>query len=99
MEVRVSGKLAMLATVGEIARRFDVPIHRIEFVIRTREIQAIGRAGHAWVYGETGVQAIGRALQEIEDRRKERARGSSRGGNEAPGMDESTPNDRAMSVA
>jgi hypothetical protein len=45
-------------TVGEIARRIDVPLHRVEYLIRARRIAAIGRAGNARVFSESVVQRI-----------------------------------------
>ena len=40
----------LLLTVGEIARRLDTKVHRIEYIIRSRNIEATGWAGHARVF-------------------------------------------------
>ena len=57
-------------TVGEIARRLDEKVHRIEYVIRSRQIPAVGWAGHARVFSEAAYQRI-----ESELVRMDRARG------------------------
>ena len=43
-------------TVGEIARRLGEPVHRIEYVIRSRDIQPAGRAESAYIYTEADVR-------------------------------------------
>ena len=54
-------------TVGEIARRHGVPIHRVQYLLRTRaDIQPAARAGTTRVYGEADVDRIGEHLQAIE---------------------------------
>lgn len=54
-------------TVGEIARRLGEPVHRIEYVIRTREIKPVSRAGHAGIYSEGDVQYIASELRRIDE--------------------------------
>lgn len=54
-----------LLTIGEIARRLNEPIHRIEYVIRARRIRPCGRAGNARVFGEESVEAISLELHRI----------------------------------
>ena len=44
-----------LLTVGEIARRLQQPIHRIEYLIRTRKIVPTSVAGNARVFTEADV--------------------------------------------
>ena len=56
-------------TVGEIARRSGVPIHRIEYVIRARGVTPSGRAGNAYVYAEADVRRIIGELQRIDRER------------------------------
>ena len=48
----------MLPTVGEIASRLGVPIHRVEYVVRSRDIEPAGRAGNARVFSEAAVDRI-----------------------------------------
>jgi hypothetical protein len=54
-----------MPTIGEIARRLGQPIHRIEYVIRTRHIRPCGWAGTARVFPEDAVQIITGELQRI----------------------------------
>jgi DNA-binding transcriptional MerR regulator len=61
-------------TVGEIARRLDVPIHKVEYLIRAREIQPKGWAGNARVFSETDVDRIAGELQQFSADGREVAR-------------------------
>ena len=54
-------------TVGEIARRLGEPVHRIEYVIRTRELKPVSRAGHAGIFSEGDVQYIASELRRIDE--------------------------------
>ena len=58
-----------MPTIGEIARRLGEPAHRVEYVIRARQIQPCGWAGHARVFSEEAVQAIAAELQRIDSTR------------------------------
>ena len=63
------------ATVGEIARRLGEPIHRVSYVINSRRIKPVGRAGNAHVYAEANVPYIATELHRItKDRTAETAR-------------------------
>ena len=64
-----------VATVGEIARRLGESLHRIEYVIRSRNIQPAGRAGHARIFAEADVAYIADELRHI-DARQEPAAGA-----------------------
>lgn len=57
---------ATLPTVGEISRRLDVPLHRIEYVIRSRQIEPVSVAGNSRVFSEQQVQLIASELRRIE---------------------------------
>ncbi len=59
-------------TVGEIARRMGKPIHCVDYVIRTRGIKPIGRAGNANIYAETDIPYIASELRRIDEERKGR---------------------------
>lgn len=61
--------LPVAPTVGEIARRFDVPIHRVEYVIRSRAIQPTLRAGNIRVFSEAAADRIGAELLQIRGKR------------------------------
>jgi DNA-binding transcriptional MerR regulator len=54
-----------LPTVGEIARRLGVEVHRVEYVIRTRRVTPAGRAGNALVYTDQDVERIASELNRI----------------------------------
>jgi hypothetical protein len=56
----------VLPTIGEIARRFDVPPHRVEYVVESRGIEPTGIAGHARVFDEPAVNRIASELRRIE---------------------------------
>ena len=65
----MNDKASELPTVGSIARRFGVSTHKVEYVIETRGINPIGRAGNARVFSEASVRHIGSELHRIaEDR-------------------------------
>jgi len=60
----------VVPTVGEIARRTGYPVHKIEYVIRARDIAPTGRAGNAYIYGEADVQHVTYELQRIDRERE-----------------------------
>ena len=53
-------------TVGEIARRTGYPVHRVEYVIRSRNICPSSRAGNARVFTEADVEQIASELRRID---------------------------------
>lgn len=55
-----------LPTVGVIARRLGVPLHKVEYVIRARRIEAAGRAGNARVFTDADVDRIFSELRRME---------------------------------
>lgn len=57
-------------TVGEIARRLGESLHRIEYVIRSRNIQPAGRAGHVRIFAEADVAHIADELRHIDARQE-----------------------------
>ncbi|HEY7313864.1 MAG TPA: MerR family transcriptional regulator [Gemmataceae bacterium] len=58
-----------MPTVGEIARRLAEPVHRIEYILRTRNIRPAGIAGNSRVYAEEDVERIAAELQGIDARK------------------------------
>ncbi|MCM2369438.1 hypothetical protein [Aporhodopirellula aestuarii] len=56
----------LLLTVGEIARRLDTKIHRIEYIIRSRRIEATGCAGHARVFSQASLDHIASKLSRMD---------------------------------
>lgn len=61
--------LIKVPTVGEIARRNGVPIHRVEYVIRSRHILPIGKAGNSLIYNSEAVERIASELRRIDEER------------------------------
>jgi DNA-binding transcriptional MerR regulator len=66
--------IPLAPTVGEIARRYGVPVHRVEYVIRSRNIRPSGRAGNCRIFREEDVERIASHLRHI-DRQKGGAHG------------------------
>lgn len=60
-----------LLTVGEIARRLDEEVHRIEYVIRSRNIRPVGWAGNARVFCDADLDRIASELRRIAEDRGE----------------------------
>jgi hypothetical protein len=65
-------KAQSLPTVGVIAAEEGVPVHAVEYVIRTRGIEPSGWAGNARVYAGAEVARIKSELRRIQ-REKEAA--------------------------
>lgn len=64
-------ELESLLTVGEIARRLDCEVHRIEYIIRSRHIAPVCWAGHARVFSDADLDRIASELSRIERGRGE----------------------------
>ena len=62
-------------TVGEIARRYQTSVHRVEYAIRAHGIEPVSRAGNARVFSEDAVRRIGEILGAESAQREEAARG------------------------
>ena len=62
----MSDFIPAMLTVGEISRRLGQPLHKIEYVIRSRQILPSARAGNARVFSEPHVGLIARELKRIE---------------------------------
>jgi DNA-binding transcriptional MerR regulator len=61
---------AVAPTVGVIARRLGVPIHRVEYLIRSRNLQPVSRAGNLRVFAESDVDRIASELRRMDADRK-----------------------------
>lgn len=56
-----------LLTVGDIAARVGEPLHRVEYVLRTRrQLRPLGRVANARVYNESDLQFIKSELRRID---------------------------------
>lgn len=68
-------RLPAFNTVGRIAERLGVRLHRVLHVVATRHhIRPAARAGAARLYDETAVAQIRHELNAIDARRSERER-------------------------
>jgi DNA-binding transcriptional MerR regulator len=56
--------------IGSIARRLNAPVHRIEYIIRSRGITPAFTAGNARVFTEADVQHIASELRRIDQERE-----------------------------
>lgn len=57
--------LANLFTIGEIARRLGCQPSRIDYAIRSRNIEPAGRVGNLRVFSEANVEHIASELKRI----------------------------------
>ena len=55
-----------LLTVGGLCRRTGEPLHRINYVLRSRKIQPSGRAGVLRIFDEPAAKQIEAALEQID---------------------------------
>jgi hypothetical protein len=69
-EVGMIVNAAIAPTVGVIARRLGEPLHRIEYVIRSRRLQPAGRAGNLRVFSESDIVFIAGELRRMDARRE-----------------------------
>jgi len=65
-EYEMTSHVPPFPTVGEIARRLSVPVHRIVYVLRSRDIPPAGRAGNARVFRDTDVAVIEAEIRRID---------------------------------
>lgn len=56
-------------TIGVLAERLHVPIHRVEYLVRSRDIQPKERAGHLRVFDEKAVETLRQEIQAGNQRR------------------------------
>ena len=66
--LNISKGLAVdIFSVGEIAQRLSVPLHRVEYQIRTRDIRPQVTAGGRNFYNKATLQRIAGELQKIDE--------------------------------
>ena len=58
-----------LLTVGKLAEMTRLPVHKVQYVLRSREIHEVQRAGNARVFSAGTVDAIREAVQGMEARK------------------------------
>lgn len=59
----------MALTIGEISRRLQCSVHRVEYLIRARGIVPCQLAGHVRLFTEGDLSLLGSELEAIEARR------------------------------
>lgn len=62
----MSNNVPSSPTVGEIARRLAVPIHRVEYVIRSRNLKPASRAGNLRVFSEADIAFVAGEIVRID---------------------------------
>jgi hypothetical protein len=67
--MQMVAKAPAALTVGEIGRRLDKPVHRIEYILRSRNIKPTNIAGNARVFSEADVRYIDSELRRIDEER------------------------------
>lgn len=65
----MADQLPQLRTAGVIAAELNVPLGRVLYVLRTRAIKPIGRAGVLRLYDRAAAERVRTSLKEIEDGR------------------------------
>lgn len=61
--------MTILPTIGVISKQLGVPAHRVEYVIVSRGIKPVGRAGNARVFSASAVGLIKDELAKIDSER------------------------------
>jgi DNA-binding transcriptional MerR regulator len=60
---------AQSLTTGEMARQIGVAVHRVEYVIKSRSIQPVERAGTLRIFSEADRDFIAAELRRIDEER------------------------------
>jgi hypothetical protein len=55
-----------LLTVGDIAKIVNEPIHRCQYLLKSRDINPIARLGNHYVYDTSAVSRIQQILAEVD---------------------------------
>jgi len=71
-------------TVGEIARRIGCPIHRVEYLIRSRRLKPREKAGNARVFSDEDVRFIEAEIRRIDTQKGVEHDSTRRGRKEVP---------------
>ncbi|MBV8078444.1 MAG: hypothetical protein JO284_18685 [Planctomycetaceae bacterium] len=54
-----------LYSIGHLSEKFGVPVHKLEFAIKSRKIEPCGWAGNSRIFDEEGAEKVGAALSQI----------------------------------
>jgi hypothetical protein len=69
----VTERVPVAPTIGEIARRLAVPIHRVEYIVRSRDLAPASWAGNCRVFSEADVTFIGAQIRRTDAERERTA--------------------------
>ena len=61
--------MGKLLTTGVIAERIGVPLHRVVYIIQSRGIKPIARAGPANVYDDAAMESVRDEVRRIDEHR------------------------------
>ena len=67
--MNVGNKVPKLDTSGRIAAKLGVPLHRVTYIISSRGIEPVARAGRLRLYDRGAVALIRHELNAIDARR------------------------------
>lgn len=62
-----------LNTVGVIAAKLGVPVHRVEYILRARTIEPVSRAGGLRIFTPEQAEQIADDLRHVDDREEGKA--------------------------
>jgi len=65
----MNDKLPRLNTIGRLAAKLNRPVHRIEYLIRSRGIEPAALAGNVRLFSEAVLPILRRELNTVEARR------------------------------
>lgn len=60
----MSQDVPVALTIGEVARQLQVPLHSAEYLVRSRGIQPVARAGNARLFSEAHVRLLRSVLDQ-----------------------------------
>lgn len=68
---RLSGEVQefLVLTIGEIARRVGVELHRVDYIVRSRQIEPLARAGNSRIFSVGAAERIAWELRRIDAER------------------------------
>ena len=65
----IMADVPILLTVGALARKLDAPLHRVEYILSSRNVQPVGRAGNARVFQPADLDFVKSELRRIDEER------------------------------
>jgi DNA-binding transcriptional MerR regulator len=56
-------------TLGVMSSRLNIPIHRVEYLVRARDIKPVSRAGRFRVFDEQAIETLRQEVSQMEQRK------------------------------